>query len=201
MTPGYDTDDFSDIAEIQEIIKEFLSKYRYLHEFRIQKLMYFAELYTIDNYEKRLSDATWKPYMYGSFSEDVRTAVERLEDSNEIDTEIVRRDGGRTTKYLGHGISGGSISTAKKRIVARVHQRFKSKSNDELGDESKTSWLYENQEFNSKMDFSEYLEQVQSMPEQERPYYDPNSPDLREKELEELAPVGNGSSSEAGMAD
>ena len=203
MTSGYKTGNGADITEIKEIVKEFLSNYRYLHEFRIQKLMYFAELYTIDNYEQRLSDATWKPYMYGSFSEDVRTAVQRLEEGNEVDTETVRRDGSKTTKYIGYGISGGDISKAKKLIVNRVHQQFKSKSNDELGDESKESWLYQDQKFDTPMDFGKYLSYIRSVPKQERPYYDSDSPSLPKKDKKDLVkiPEDNGPNAEAGITN
>lgn len=168
--------DLGDFNELKEVIKEFLSKYRYLYEMRIQKLVYFAELYSMDNYEKRLTNATWKPYMFGSFSEDVRNALEDLD----VDSEVVRRNGSRTRKYFGYNVSAGSLSDGKKAIIQRVHEKTKNKGTEEMGKESKETWLYQEEEFDQPMDFGKYLQHIRSVSKSERRYYDPDAPDIQD---------------------
>jgi uncharacterized phage-associated protein len=163
-----------DFEELQEIIKEFLGKYRYLYEFRIQKLVYFAELYALDNYEKRLTDAKWKPYYYGCYSETISQALEALD----VDSKAVTRRNRETTKYIGHYVSGGDLPSGKKAIIEHVHQRYKSVSTEELAARSKETWLYEEGTDGEPMDFDSYLEQINQIPKEQRREYDSDAPKI-----------------------
>lgn len=171
-----------DFDEIQQVIKEFLSKYRYLYEIRIQKLVYYGELYCLENYDRRLTDAEFKPYMYGSFSETVRQALHDLD----IPTEEARRNGNKTVKYLSYGVDGGELEPAKKKIISRVHQLTKNESTESLAKMSKESWLYQNEEFDEPMDFERFLKEGKS-----GEFFDPESPELDEEEKDQLEDVGN----------
>jgi len=163
-----------DFEELQEVIREFLGKYRYLYEFRVQKLVYFADLYALDNYEKRLTDAEWKPYYYGSYSETVSKALEALD----VESKTVTRRNRETTKYIGHYVSGGDLPSGKKAIIDRVHRQYKSVSTEELGTKSKETWLYEEGTDGEPMDFDGYLDYIRSIPEKQRGEYDPNAPGI-----------------------
>lgn len=171
-----------DVDEVREVLKEFLSKYKYLYEIRLQKLVYEAELYSLANYDARLTTAVFKPYIYGTFSETVRKAL----NSMDVEKEVVTRDGGKTKKYLSYGVSGGDLSDVKKDIISSVHTRTKRTSTSELASDSKESWLYQNQEFGESMDFYEYWQsELQGVDTEDRDRYDPNAPELSEYDIDD----------------
>jgi len=186
MSPQLSTE--ADVEEVQEALKEFLSKYKYLYEIRFQKLVYEAELYCIENYGARLTTAEFKPYIYGSYSETIRKALNDLD----VKKDVVYRNGGKTTKYLGYGVSGGDLPDAKKKIIERVHQRTKRTSTEELAEESKASWLYQNQDYDNPMNFEEYYEQLGEL--EDRPRYDEQRPVLGGQESTETADGTQGES-------
>ena len=170
----------NDFQELKGVIKEFLSKYRYLYEFRVQKLVFYAEVYTIDNYERRLTDASWKPYIYGSFSEDVRVAVRELD----VPTQTVYRNGDETIKYLNKGLSGQHLENeAKRAILDRVHQRTRNQSTKDLAQFSKNHWLFEHTDYESVMSFEKYLDHIQDIDEGDRGLFDPDHPEIRNDRL------------------
>jgi len=171
-----------DVDEVREVLKEFLSKYKYLYEIRLQKLVYEAELYTLANYDARLTTAEFKPYIYGTFSETVRKAL----NSMDVEKEVVTRDGEKTKKYLSYGVSGGNLSDLKKDIISSVHTRTKRTSTSELASDSKDSWLYQNQEFGEPMNFYEYWKsELKRVETEERDRYDPNAPELSEYDIDD----------------
>lgn len=180
----------TDFEALKEVIKEFLSKYRYLYEIRVQKLVYYGELYCLENYGRRLTSAEFKPYMYGSFSEDVRKALRELD----LPTERTYKNGSETVKYLSYGVSSGEISDEKAEIISRIHQLTKNKSTDELAQMSKDSWLYENEEFDEPMNFERYKEEFDLPREEGEGLYDEDAPgetSRREEYSDELVSVGN----------
>jgi len=173
----------NDFQELKGVIKEFLSKYRYLYEFRVQKLVFYAEVYTIDNYERRLTDASWKPYIYGSFSEDVRVAVRELD----VPTQTVYRNGDETIKYLNKGLSGQHLeNVAKREILDRVHQRTRNQSTEDLAQFSKNHWLFEHTDYESVMSFTKYLHYIRDLDEEDRSLFDSKHPEVRDERLVQI---------------
>lgn len=171
-----------DIGEVREVLKEFLSKYKYLYEIRLQKLVYEAELYTLANYDARLTTAEFKPYIYGSFSGTVREALKSMD----VEKEVVTRNGEKTTKYLSYGVSGGDLSDLKKDIIRSVHARTKRTPTSDLASDSKESWLYKNQQFGEPMNFHEYWErELKDVEKEDRDRYDPNAPEISEDDLDD----------------
>lgn len=162
----------TDFEELKEVITEFLSKYRYLYEIRVQKLVYYGELYCLDNYGCRLTNAEFRPYMYGSFSKNVRKALRELD----LPTEKTYKNGSETVKYLSYGVSGGTLSDKKREVISRIHQRTKNKSTEELAEMSKESWLYENEEFDEPMNFKRYDEEFDLPRESGEGLYDEDAP-------------------------
>ncbi len=55
----------------KEVVKGFLERYRYLHEYRIQKLVYLAEVVSVYERGRRLTELEFKPYMYGAYADDL----------------------------------------------------------------------------------------------------------------------------------
>lgn len=138
--------------ELEEVIREFLSNYKYLFEIRIQKLIYYAELYSIENYGLRITEADFKPFHYGSFSDTVREALADMD----LPEQSVRRHGNKTKRYLNYGVSSTQLSKEKKKVINRIHERTKSQSTDELAKLSKNSWLFDHLEKGESMEFKEY---------------------------------------------
>lgn len=141
---------------LKEIIKGFLEKYRYLHEYRLQKLIYIAELVSLLEQDERLTSLRYKPYMYGSYADNLPDALEDLQ--SEIDTKTDLHHGEVTTAYLGKGVKA-DLTSETQDIIDRVHQVTASKSNDELGEWSKETFLYQSTEYGKPMRFHRILQQ------------------------------------------
>lgn len=156
---GLSTEDFQ---ELKEVIMEFLSHYDYLHEYRLQKLVFYGELFCLQKYARRLTDASFIPHHYGCFSDDVRQALEELED---VERELEFRDGHETHKYL-HYDPGGDLHPGKKELIKDIHEETKTLSNEQLAQVSKQSWLFRNTPKEEPMDFDFYRDQVIGSPEQ-----------------------------------
>ncbi|WP_280535450.1 type II toxin-antitoxin system antitoxin SocA domain-containing protein [Halopenitus sp. POP-27] len=141
-----------DVHELKEVIREFLSKYKYLFEIRIQKLVYYTELYSIENYGVRITKANFKPYFYGSFSDTVRRILEEMN----LPVKTVRRHGNKTKRYMNYGVSSDDISIEKRQIIAKVHQITKNRETDDLAQLSKDTWLFKKLDEGNTMSFAEY---------------------------------------------
>lgn len=148
-----------DLERIKAVVREFLSKYQYLYEKRIQKLVFYGEIYCLINFGSRLTNANFKPYMYGSFSEDIREALAELDDEG-VQTEEVLINGKWVTKYIGEEVDGGNLSAPLAAIVDAVHQQTRSQSTEELAQFSKQNWLFEQTEYGDPMDFDEFAEKL-----------------------------------------
>lgn len=140
--------------EVKEIIRGFLSRNEFLHEFRLQKLVYLAELISAAEREERLTDADYKPYMYGAYSEDVSKALKEMDDS--IETKADLRHGKVVTSYRSRGDSP-ELSDDIEDILDRVQSLVANLSSEELGEWSKETWLYENTPYGEPMNFEKYI--------------------------------------------
>ena len=136
--------------DLKEVIREFLGHYSYLHEFRIQKLVYLLDLLSTLENNHRITDADFKPYMYGSYSEDIRDTLGEL--SSEIETELDLQHGEITTKYLGNS-DGGAVRQETKELIERVVETADGEKNTDLGKWSKDTWLYKSTEYGRQMNF------------------------------------------------
>ncbi|WP_380680595.1 type II toxin-antitoxin system antitoxin SocA domain-containing protein [Salinigranum sp. GCM10025319] len=145
--------------------------------------MFYAEVYTIDNYQQRLSDVSFKPYLYGSFSQQVRDELEELD----IQSQEVYIEGNKTKKYMNSGLPDTNLQPDKKKIIRRVHEITKSKPTEELAQFSKDHWLFKEGKFGDEMDFEKYIRHSQELKETERPLYDDESPDVELTEESQAA--------------
>lgn len=149
MEAPHQNEEELDSVELEELIRGFLSKKRYLHEFRLQKLVYIAELVATLEHGDRLTDADYKPYMYGTYSEDLRNSLNEME--SELSTEPDLQYGKVTTKYL--SCDAPELDKKVEKIINRVDNATSGWSSEDLGDWSKESWLYENTQYGDSMDF------------------------------------------------
>lgn len=144
----------SDFVEIQEVIVEFLSKYDALYEKRIQKLVFYGEIYTAQNYGMRLTDADFMPYHYGPYSRLLSNGLEELKEDPRVGET---REG---QYFCRTGTDGGTLSDQKKRLIAEVHRETKTMSTDELVDFAKDTWLWQAFEEEEDIDFAQYIDEI-----------------------------------------
>lgn len=149
-------------SQLKQAIKGFLNKYEFLHEYRLQKLIFMADLLSVEKREERITEADFMPFMYGSYSEDIGDALEELEEEGDIRAKADMHHGKVTTAYFGEDINEDEISSEIEDIVTEVHDVTKDKSNEELANWSKETWLYNNTPYAEKMDFEEYQRRIDS---------------------------------------
>lgn len=144
----------SDLEELKEVVVEFLSKYEALYEKRIQKLIFYGEVYAIENYEERLTSADFMPYLHGPYSRRLSNVVEELTEDPRIGKT---REGQLFTQP---SIEGGNLSREKKELIHQIHQETRSLTTDELVDFAKDTWFWQAFEKEEEIDFLVYAEQI-----------------------------------------
>jgi uncharacterized protein YwgA len=173
---------------VERVIKEFLSQdwYDGLFETRIQKLIFYTEVYSVVHYRKRVTEATYKPFMYGAYSEDVRDVLKEME---EVDRTRKIRHGKRTVEYSLVNWDRED-DDAISRIVRKIHNSTKNTSSA-LARFSKDSWLFENTEYNHPMQFDEFVEALDENPEIEESVLEqvPDGISLSSGDLSDLVEV------------
>lgn len=141
-----------DMEELKQVVLEFLSKYEALYEKRIQKLVFYGEVYSAQETGQRLTDATFVPYDYGPYSAAVTRAIGELEESGTVSQTSIGQY--RTD------LDGVELSPKKRYLIDQVHERTKRMSTDEIVERVKESWLWKNFEYAEEMDFATYIDEV-----------------------------------------
>jgi len=151
------------LKRVKEVIREFLAQPEYdeLYETRLQKLIFYTEVYCILHYGHRLTEAEYRPYMFGAFSPDVRHALNNLDD---IKKRRTIKNGNRTVAYRCSEKSDW-LDEDTKCIIRRTHLSARRKSTDELAQFSKESYLFENTEYDPPMKFTEFEEALDEHPD------------------------------------
>jgi len=149
----------TDFEELKEIIKEVLHQLDFAYNYRLQKLIFYGEIWCLQNFGKRLTDASFKPYDYGGYSDDVADALDELVEADEIEYEIRMKPDGPTKEYQSHS-EGGELSSVKKEIIKRILDETSALSTEELAQFSKQTWLFKNTKKGETMDFGFYVENV-----------------------------------------
>ena len=149
----------SDFKELKEVIKEILYNLDFAYNYRLQKLVFYGDIWCLQNFGKRLTSASFKPFHHGSYSEDIVDALDELASEDKIEYRVVRKNGNETRKYLGHR-EGGRLSSGKKRIVKEITDETDTLTTDELAQFTKQTWLFNNTEKGEPMDFEYYAENV-----------------------------------------
>lgn len=141
-----------DMVELKQVIIEFLSKYEALYEKRVQKLVFYGEIYTAQETGQRLTDATFVPYDHGPYSLAVKQALEELEEDGSVSKTKIGQ-------YRTH-LESGDLSPKKKYLIDQIHEETKRMSTDEIVDRAKDTWLWQNFEYAEKMDFTKYIDEI-----------------------------------------
>jgi uncharacterized protein YwgA len=149
--------------DLELVIKQFLSYYDELYETRIQKLVFYTEVYAVCYYQKRVTAAEYRPYMYGAYSGDVADALEQMDG---IGRSRRVRYGNRTVVYSYEG-EVEDLDRTRREIVRCVHEHTRETSTEDLAQFSKDSWLFEKTEYDEPMQFDEFREALDDYPEVE----------------------------------
>lgn len=147
---------------LENVILEFLGKSHYdeLYETRIQKLIFYSEVYCIVHYRRRLTEAEYKPYMFGAFSPDVRFALNHMEN---IQRKRMIRHGKRTEAYSTEE-SPDELERPIQDIIDQVHEHTKNKSTPDLAQFSKESYLFKETDYDTPMKFAEFANALDDHP-------------------------------------
>lgn len=152
MNPGLpNAPSHSDRRELKEIVKEFLSRYQYLHEKRVHKLLFYSEIHTLQHHGERISNADFKPYDYGPYAELIRDVLYEMEQDNEVTIDF---EGGQVVFQT---TNDSNLSDEKSELIDQIHEDTRSMRTSELVQFAKSTPLWRNHEYNEEMNFSEYL--------------------------------------------
>lgn len=155
----------SDHDELVEVIKAFLDKYNGrangAGKTRMQKFVYFGDLHSLQKYGYRLTNADFIPYHHGSYAEEISDILETADGIEAFESPYSDSPQYRNTEPP-------RLADDKLQIIDEVFDVVVNMSNDELEQASKGSWLYEETEFGTEMDFDEYSGDILPSPTQWR---------------------------------
>ena len=175
--PPVDLDE-PDMAELQEVILEFLSRYEGLYEKRIQKLVFYGDVRTAEKTGERLTNASFAPYDFGPYSKAIRQALDELREDGRV---MVREDGQYVT-----ALESGDLSPKKQYLIAKIHEDTKRMSTPELVDRAKDTWLWTEFTYAEEMDFTTYVDDVLMAPEERDAIETPDRDPVEDPDLDRL---------------
>lgn len=151
----------TDRDELREVVLAFVDKFRGAQsgpgKTRLQKFVFFADVYGVHWYGSRLTDADFKTYKYGAFSAEVADALDHLHETGAIEEIDNEYDG---TQY--NALREPRLNEEKREIIDEVWPHVMDLSRETLEQFSKGSWLYENTAFDTEMDWEAYEQFVGS---------------------------------------
>ena len=143
----------------EDVIRSFIAQYRYLHEWRIQKLIFYADLLSLTRRGYRLTSAQFKRHHYGVYSDDVHDALERMTDLNR--TADQTPTGRATVRYSVSGsIDVKTLSREDYSLIQEAHEATRSLTNEKLADWGKETTIWRNTTQGELLDFDSYSKVV-----------------------------------------
>lgn len=155
--PTPEQGDSTESERLRQLIMGLLNRHRFLHQYRLQKLVYLAELlYTERTNGDRLTDARYKPYRFGAYSEDVDDMLQEVSKSNpSISRRHKRKYGNDTYTYKANGMDV-DIDEDIEDLINVVVNLTRRKSSDELAKWSKSTYLFNETDYDDEMSFDKY---------------------------------------------
>ncbi|MCD4841959.1 MAG: SocA family protein [Methanosarcinales archaeon] len=144
--------------KIRDIIVFFTYNTKYLTEIRLNKLIYLAELYSIEKLGKRLLDIDFLSYRYGPYSPDIATIGEAIS-GEDITIEYETTNTGhnanfyRTTKDK---MCVKHLTVEEFGVLDDIVRDFKFKSTSQIVDAAKNSEPYLKTSFEDVIDLDKY---------------------------------------------
>ena len=144
-------------SKLEDVIRHLLNRSNYLHEKRIQKLIFLADLYCLQTTGRRLVAANFKPYHYGVHSDDVSLALQSMEGLRvSADTSP---DGTPTVVFLrpSKPYATPHLTAHDRKILDEALVAYSRLTNEQLAQIGKTTLLWESTEFGQLFDYELYL--------------------------------------------
>lgn len=148
-----------DKRELKELIVELLAKefYEGLNKTRIHKILFVGEIWAAQQTGHRLTEANFIRYDYGPFSKEVAEALDELvAEGRAYGIESGYSDHDQFTTDEEHG----DLTPKKRYFVEKVHELTKKRSNQDLVNMAKESWLWKNFEYEEEIDFTTYIDEI-----------------------------------------
>lgn len=142
--------------DVESSIKALLYFYPYLHEYRLQMLVYMSDLVAIHRGLGKLTEATFRPYMHGSYSDEVRETLHEIE--NQLEMELDYHHGKATMKYKYD--SEPDLADEETELIEDIFRSTENCSNNDLKKWCKNTYLYESTPYGAAMDFEDYEDKV-----------------------------------------
>jgi len=137
----------------KELLAFFINQHTRVLEYRLQKLVFYAEATYYSEHGERLTDVQWNAYMYGMFSEDIRVALDEME-SDGAETKRTIYNGNRTITYLdpAHTVD---LPDDVETLLTGVHEETETIQTDELASWTKDHPLFASTRYEDYVDFSD----------------------------------------------
>lgn len=140
------------------LIEGLLEEHNFLHEYRLQKLVYLAELLYAERTDgDNLTDANFKPYRYGAYSEDVKKKLKEISKNPEIKAEYNRKYGNDTCTYKPNNLNK-NLPKEINELIEVVLNLSRHVSNEDLAKWSKSTYLFKETDYDDEMNFKDYID-------------------------------------------
>lgn len=147
-------------CELIDIVREVLSHNGDRFSVEVQKLCFYADLYAVERYGRRLTDVEYGAYMYGPYSEEITDALEAAESEEWLETIPGMRDGRPDTKY--DAADGAEIADGCRKIVEQTIEKLESRSHEGLTKKSRNARAYQWTKGGETIDFVDYHARIDS---------------------------------------
>lgn len=145
-----------DLDDTEQVIKEFLFKKDPIFSVKLQKLCYYADLYCVERWGKRLLNVEYKAYMYGAYSEEIHDVLHRVSEEDPAIFTVPAKRRGKLTKKFGSEEKGESLPPAKRIIIDWACTETEGMDTDDLTKFSKKNAAYERTPTGDVIDFEAY---------------------------------------------
>lgn len=146
---------FEPESRLQDVIRSFVARYNYLHEWRIQKLVFYADLLSLSRRGYRLTSAKFTKHFYGVFSSDIREALRGMADLTRQPDKTPT--GKITVRFQFQGsLHIPTLSREDISLIEEAHQATRDVPNEQLADWGKETTLWRTTEQGALLDLQRY---------------------------------------------
>lgn len=146
---------FEPEARLQDVIRSFVARYNYLHEWRIQKLVFYADLLSLSRRGYRLTSADFKKHFYGVFSSNIREELRAMTDlTKRPDKTPTGKD---TVRFQLQGsLVLPTLSKEDINLIEEAHEATRDMTNEQLADWGKETTIWRTTEQGALLDIRGY---------------------------------------------
>lgn len=139
------------IDQLERVVLEIVRNNEPVVDDVVHSTLFYAEVFTVYHYRRRLTLAEFQPHVGGCYSEDVENV---LTEHAEIEAARTIRSGDRTIEYRVDTVPDTYDTVA--RVLDAVTEELSTWSRRELDTFCKNSWLFQHTEFGETMEFDEF---------------------------------------------